>query len=126
MSIAEQILSAVRGGSEGGTFPLASESLPDTGFYVGGVISSLILVPGDTSATEELADTEVFVAELQRLGVGYVGHWTDEDDGRVYIDGVEHHTTEFAAASVARERHEISIWDIANNRELRLAYVDGE
>lgn len=47
------------------------------------------------------------------------GVWTDSD-GTVYIDYVEHVDTLSAALSKARERGELAIWDLRNEREIRV------
>lgn len=47
------------------------------------------------------------------------GIWTDED-GTVYVDYVEHVDTLSAALSKARERGELAVWDLRNEREIRV------
>lgn len=47
------------------------------------------------------------------------GVWTDSD-GTVYIDYVEHVGSLSVALSKARERGELAVWDLRNEREIRV------
>lgn len=119
---------------EGGTVALEREgvsgahrNLPPYGYFVGGIASPLILTDTD-SAEEWTHSIDAFVSYLRgsTMNVRYLGWWTDEETGHLWVDGTSWHATEFEAGRVGRERREIAIYDIARQRELRLAYVDGE
>lgn len=121
MNVIGQVLS----NPTGGTVSLTDDELPTTGYFVGGVVSPLILEPTESPADQREA-LEAFVPYLQSMGVAYLGWWTDEETGKLWVDGTSHHSTEFVAGRIGRRRREIAIFDIARERELRLAYVDGE
>ena len=110
----------------GGTLSLTGDPLPTEGYFVGGIVSPLVLDPQDTPQ-EQADQVESFVGYLVQTELAsLVGWWTDEETGKVWVDGVSHHATEYRAASLGRGRREIAIFDIVRGRELRLAYVDGE
>lgn len=122
MNITQQIIE----NPKGGTVSLEGHELPVTGYFVGGIVSSLI-IDEDALAADAQDNIGTFVDYLtDTVAADYVGWWTDEDTGALYVDGTTWHETEFEAGKVGRERHEIAIYDIARERELRLAYVEGE
>ncbi len=100
----------------GGTASLVDGELPVTGYFVGGVVSSLIL---DSVDRDEI---EVFVTYLLAgTSAEYVGWWVDSETGKLYVDGVSWYTYQERAAWVAGRRHEIAFWDIEQELEIRLA-----
>jgi hypothetical protein len=110
----------------GGTLSLTGDPLPTGGYYVGGVILPLILDPEDSP--QEQADQVKHFAEYllaQSAFARFLGWWTDVETGRVWVDGVSHHATEYRASRFGRIRREIAIFDIARGCELRLAYTEG-
>lgn len=114
---------------EGGTASLNERitALPDTGYYVGGLVSPLVIDDVDSITQDDRWNLEVFVAYLiETVGADYIGWWTDSETGKLWIDGTTWHLGEFIAARVGRERGELAIYDIRGERELRLAYVEGE
>jgi hypothetical protein len=68
----------------------------------------------------------VGVQDLSYLGgsafitPGLVGVWTDTDDGRVYVDRVKHVDALSDALDLAREHGELAIWDLREEKEIRL------
>jgi hypothetical protein len=90
------------------------DSLPKTGYYVGGVRPSLIV-----SSPTDLDRGEVawFVGGTDAR---YFGVWTDSETGMIYVDAVEHLDDAAAAISLALSRDEIAVWDIENGTELRV------
>lgn len=106
--------------TSGGTVALNGLPLPVTGFYVGGSVDSLIFDSVSVMNADEIAKF------TQSAPSAYVGWWVDDETGKVYVDAVDWFANEYEAARVARKRHEIAIWDIARERELRLRYVEGE
>lgn len=105
---------------EGGTLDLRGFPLPDNGYFVGGACPPLVFDSADDMTYVALG---AFIGHLRSA---YVGWWTDEETGKVYVDGTDWYGTEHVAATVARERHEIAFWDIGAEREIRLRYVEGE
>ena len=77
---------------------------------------------------EGRAKVDEFIAYLNgpTVGAAFLGWWTDEETGKVWVDGTSHHSTEFVAGRIGRRRREIAIFDIERQRSLRLVYVDGE
>lgn len=122
MSITDMITES----PSGGTVSLVDAPLPVTGFFVGGIVPSLV-VPAGTDLRQVREIIDEFAEYLRdEVGAEYLGWWTDEETGCVYLDGTTWHWSEFLAGRTGRERHEIAIFDIRNARELRLTYVDGE
>lgn len=120
MNFTEQIMA----NPSGGTVSLTGDDLPVTGYFVGGVVSPLILEPSDSPA-ERRAMLDDFIDYLNgpTVGAAYLGWWTDEETGRVWVDGTSHHADHDVASKIGFRRHEIAIFDIARGRELRLAQV---
>lgn len=117
MEIVEQIFAS----PEGGTASLTGKELPTTGYFVGGLVSPLILGNGPDFTPDAKWDVETFIAYLaESTDAEYVGWWTDEETGKVWVDGTDWYSSEVRAAGIGRQRHEIAVYDIANERELRL------
>lgn len=123
--VARELYRAVQSGSEGGTVALDGLPLPVTGFYVGGAIKELVLDHDDFTACRTHVVNELIMF-VSRASTPYVGHWTDSETGKIHFDAVNWFQDEYTAAAIGRVRKEIAIWDVRNERELRLAYVDGE
>lgn len=112
----------IKASPSGGTLSLTGDPLPTEGYLVGGIVSPLILDPLD-SPQEQTDQVESFVSYLAQTGLArLVGWWTDSETGKVWVDGVSHHATEYRAVSLGRGRREIAIFDIVQGRELRLTY----
>lgn len=123
MNLTQQILAK----PEGGTVSLTGDDLPVTGYFVGGLVSPLIIEPEDPPADQrEALDTFIEYLNGPTVAVSYLGWWTDEETGKLWVDGTTWHETEFEAGRIGRRRREIAIYDIAKQRELRLVYVEGE
>jgi hypothetical protein len=126
MNIVETIL----GNPQGGTVKLGGGDLPVTGYFVGGVVNPLLIEPDDRP--EDVRDNLKFFLEYLAedteavRSVQYVGWWTDEETGRLWVDGTSWHETEYEARRTGWERREIAIFDIERDRELRLAHAEGE
>lgn len=118
------IISAINDSMIGGTVrrTAVGSELPTTGYWVGGVVSPLVIDPDDLGG-DNVGEIETFV---NYITTEFVGWWTDSDDDQLYVDAVTWFESHDDAAKAARERHEIAFWDIARDRELRVAYVSGE
>jgi hypothetical protein len=122
-SIADKIMNS----PSGGTISLRGEDLPKTGYFVGGLVSPLIIPSPLEFAPDAKWEIEVFVSYLtESTDASYVGWWTDDETDNLWIDGTSWHPTELLAGNVGRERREIAVYDIAGQREVRLAYTEGE
>jgi hypothetical protein len=120
-NIASQILDD----PEGGTVSLAGDPLPTVGYFVGGVVTPLIL---DTPSQHPRWDREAmdgFIEYLNSPAVGalYLGWWTDEETGTLWVDGTTWHADYDEAERTTRERGEIAFWDIERQREFRPVQV---
>lgn len=113
---------------EGGTASLRDgHPLPTTGYFVGGIVSPLIFFTGELEGAEAPWNLETFTTYLiEQINADFLGWWTDEETGHLYVDGVTWHETEFEAGRIGRGRRELAIYDVARQRELRLVYVEGE
>lgn len=120
MNFTEQIMA----NPSGGTVSLTGEELPTTGYFVGGVVAPLILEPSDPPEQRKgMLDDFIDYLNGPTVGAAYLGWWTDEETGKVWVDGTSHHQDHDVAAKIGFRRHEIAIFDIARDRELRLAQV---
>lgn len=119
MNIAEQIMAS----PVGGTLRLGGGELPIYGYFVGGVVRPLVAELGDRPS-DTLDNIKFFVGNLaedtQALrSVRYIGWWTDEETGKLYVDGTSWHADYNEAERACRERGEIAFWDIERQREFR-------
>jgi hypothetical protein len=116
MGIAEQIIA----NPEGGTVSLTGNPVPESGYFVGGMVSPLIL-PTPIEFTPDAAfEIETFVNYLlDRVGADYLGWWTDEETGKLWVDATSWHADYDEAERLCRERGEIAFWSIADQREFR-------
>jgi GNAT superfamily N-acetyltransferase len=58
-------------------------------------------------------------------GKNYLGLWHNTEDGQVYLDVSENIMDEGEATSRGRERDQISIWDVANFKEVQTGGTGG-
>lgn len=112
MKTSSEMASHMLTNPDGGTFALDGSDLPTTGYYVGGLVSPLIV---DDLTTEE--DVALFIDYLRSLGkVQFVGWWTDIEDGTVWVDGTSHMATYIDAEVACKERGERAFYDIERGR----------
>lgn len=100
---------------EGGTVSLTASELPTTGYYVGGKVVPLVI---DDSADVE-DDIDFFVEYLHTLGAEYLGWWTDEETGKLWVDASDWFAEYEQAETVCRARGEIAFYSIADERSFR-------
>lgn len=121
MSVASSIFDAILDGETGGTFSRIGRVDFTTGFYVGGAVPSLVI--DDAFSRPLLVRLDKFVTDCP---TDLVGFWFDTDNGKLHLDAVNWYQDEYTASAIGRVRKEIAIWDIKNDREVRLAYAEGE
>lgn len=99
---------------DGGSFALDGSDLPTVGYYVGGLVSPLIL-DGDTPV-EDVKDVERFIDHLKSAvdGVTHVRWWTDEDLTWVY--GASWTDRYIDAEATCQERRQWSFYAIEQGR----------
>lgn len=120
MNDVDNIVSRIIESPEGGTAHLAGWDLPAHGYFVGGAGAVLVF------PSPETMDRALIRMFCERAQSSWVGWWTDEETGKVYVDQTDWLTAQDLAARAARRRHEIAFWDIGREREIRVAYVEGE
>lgn len=99
----------------GGTFDLFEETLPTTGYWVGGEGHSLVFA-------DVLHLSPVMLnGFVNALPGRFVGWWIDEQTGKLWVDQCTWVPSLEAAHRIARSRGEIAFWDIANDHEIRTA-----
>jgi hypothetical protein len=117
------IIARIMASPEGGTVSRTEREEPTYGFFVGGHGQPIVFSAG----SEFTPDLERQIIDwLRKCSAPFVGWWTDGETGKLYLDGSDWIEAQFTAAQVARLRKEIAFWDIGNDRELRVAYVEGE
>lgn len=105
---------------------------PISGFMVstvaGPVLPSLNFYPNEKEWTEGKALKTIHdfvVYELPRVGPDtYFGSWLDTETGKVYVDISKNIQDIDEALNLGISRNEIAIWDVINNREIRLKYPE--
>lgn len=117
------IFQAIQDNPEGGTFGRDGRDIPEHGFFVGGHGVPIVFSAGPDFTPDLKRQVWDWV---NKSNAPYVGWWTDQETGKLYLDGTDWIESEFTASQLGRLREEIAIWDIGNGRELRFAYTDGE
>lgn len=109
---------------EGGlTVDMKDGDSPKTGFMVakGKKFAAIVKAEdffSDTKGVEVLSSyLKQHKSELNKEN-NYLGLWHNTDDGQVYLDVSENIEDEGEAISRGRERDQISIWDVANLKEI--------
>lgn len=109
------IVATILASPEGGTLRLDGGSLPTEGYFVGGIVSALIYQGDDES---DIAEFAAYLHEL--TDAEFIGWWTDQETGQLWIDGSDHFLLEPTARIHGSARKEIAIFDIENQVEIRL------
>jgi hypothetical protein len=80
---------------------------------------------------DETKGAEILSSYMKRnkadlaTGKNYLGLWHNQDDGQVYLDVSENIMDENEATSRGRDRDQISIWDVANFKEIQTGGTGG-
>jgi hypothetical protein len=101
----------------GATISLYGSPAPVGGFYVGGSVESLVFGLGDPIRFGPVRDF------LSKIETDYVGFWLDDETGKTYFDAVDWYASESEALRVAAVRGELAVWDVLNDREIRVQEV---
>lgn len=107
--ITDRIFDMINDGQTGGTFSVDGHAVPDTGYFVGGAVPSLIN-PTRTQVTEF----------IETCGADYVGFWEDSETLALYIDAVDWTPSESYARRLSELRSEIAYWDVKRSQEVRV------
>jgi hypothetical protein len=108
-TITDKIMTGLANGETGGTFNVNGRALPTDGYFVGGVVPSLI-----NPTRDKIAEFVEFAP------ADYVGYWEDSTDYALYVDAVTWVRTEREAERLATLRGEIAYWDIRAEDEVRV------
>ena len=111
------IFDQIKAGPEGGTVHRTGHALPDHGFFVGGHGESIVFSAGVDFTPDLKSRIETWARVSQSP---FFGWWTDEETGKLHLDGTDWFTTEEEARRAAEERHELAFWDVSTQRELRI------
>lgn len=113
LSLASKIVDAmydkIENGVSGGTFSVDGKIVPDTGFFVGGAVPSLI-----NPTRAQVIDF------VETVGTDYVGFWEDTETNALYIDAVDWTASEPFARRLSILRDEIAYWDVKRSQEVRV------
>lgn len=109
VTIVDSILNKIANGETGGTFSVDGNSVPDTGYFVGGAVPSLI-----NPTREQMIDF------VETAGADYVGFWEDSETLALYIDAVDWTPSEAYARRLSELRGEIAYWDVQRAQEVRI------
>lgn len=99
-----QLWNAIRNDADGVTVDVTGSALPTGGFFVGG--SAEPLVKGQDHITPD--DVAGYVSTHPEAR--FFGLWREGD--QYWLDCTEHYADADAAHSVARQRHEIAVYNI--------------
>lgn len=114
MDITSQIIE----NPSGGTVSLTADPLPTYGYFVGGVVSALIV---DESNATPVTEIDFFIRYVREsTGALYLGWWTDEETGKLYVDATTWVADVDKALRLGEERGEIAIFDIECKTSLYL------
>lgn len=89
--------------------------LPDTGYYVGGKVPSLVIDPLATPWT-----IESVVAWVESHRSDYVGVWLEHDTGLFHVDMSDWVVNRSYALGLAKRRGELAIYDIRHASDIRV------
>jgi hypothetical protein len=118
-SVALEIFNSIVDG-EGGTVATNGFDLPETGFFVGGLVPPLVFESAeDANRPEALGAIQRFIADNVPT---YVGWWTDSETGKVYVDATSWHWSKALATHAATSRGELAFYDMLEQRDIRIAY----
>ena len=98
----------------GATVSRNGNDVPTAGFYVGGVVESLVF---DSRDKIDFPSVREF---LGRADTPFVGFWLDTETGKIYFDLVDWYRSVRDALHLAKVRGELAVWDVACEAEIRL------
>jgi hypothetical protein len=100
---------------------MVSGAEPTKGFMVakGGKQSAIVDADEFYDPVKGPKAMSSFLKSNRELSTGaYLGLWHNKGDGKVYLDVSENIMDQGAAVSAGRKRDQISIWDVANFKEI--------
>jgi hypothetical protein len=107
--IVDTMYDKIANGETGGTFSVDGHAVPDTGYFVGGAVPSLI-----NPTREQVLEF------VETAGADYVGYWEDSETLALYVDAVDWTPSEAYARRLTELHGEIAYWDAVNAREIRV------
>lgn len=110
-TITDKIFAQLAEGETGGTFNVNGQAVPTDGYFVGGVVPSLI-----NPTREQVFDL------VEAAPSDYVGYWEDSQDLALYVDAVDWTPSRAYAERLADLRGEIAFWDVKAGQEVRVRH----
>lgn len=111
----------------GATVSLNGNTVPATGYMVGGYVPSLIF-GSDMLADDHRAFTWEMIHRYIRKHSSFatrfdvfLGGWIDQESGMVYVDFSVRHESRSLAIMDATANEELAIWDLEKGEEIRVA-----
>lgn len=114
----DSIISQILANPVGGTVDLTGGPLPTTGYFVGGAAGDAIVFDPKVAGA---LDCDRLARFLRWAPSEFIGWWTDEVTGLVWIDCSDWYGNRRVARGVTTKRSEIAFWDIGNSVEVRVA-----
>jgi len=111
INIVDSMLAKIAEGTTGGTYNVDGQEVPSNGYFVGGVVPSLI-----NPTREQMIDF------VETCGADYVGFWEDSQTLALYVDAVDWTPSEAYARRLSDLRSEIAYWDVARKSEVRVTH----
>lgn len=112
-TLAQQIMDT----PAGGTHRVDGHAMPTDGYLIGGIVSPLISETDGTFVDDNLPHFLAYL--LDTVEAPYIGWWTDEETGLVYVDGTTWTASYNHAEALCRDRGEIAFYDIKRGRSFR-------
>lgn len=101
----------------GATVSLAGDLIPVKGFMVGGVVAEMV-IPRVLFSRISIHNFILEHYELLTHDGYYVGAWLNTETGNVHLDVSQHYESGIEAVRVAKERNELSIWNLTFKQEV--------
>lgn len=108
-TIVDSMLAKIKSGVTGGTYSVDGTAVPETGYFVGGAVPSLI-----NPTRQQMIDF------VETAGADYVGFWEDSETLALYVDAVDWTPSEAFARRLSILRGEIAFWDVVRKDEIRI------
>lgn len=109
----------------GSSVSVTGESVPDSGYMVGGFVDSLILLSemmdhGNLAEQQITRFVEMHRAQFEQPYV-FLGGWLDSETDEYYFDLSIAFEDRESALLAAKQNNELAIWDLEKGEEIRVS-----